>query len=165
MSRLTKTMGAVRMVCFRRACKCYIILILLGVSSSFRTDADISGNLSLRERNLQRWEPSADSALDLSLDSGGQDWDQFETNKRLYGVQSSYNEDFYTTKIDKSHPEYAQRAAHAERIAREIEGGAAATGHVAEERGLKTVDDSGLDEEDKLVAFTCHDIKITNGCG
>ncbi|KAF2100946.1 hypothetical protein NA57DRAFT_74543 [Rhizodiscina lignyota] len=121
-----------------------------GVSNAFRTDADISGNAAARERNLQKWEPSADTSVDLSLESSGASgWDQFETNRRLYGVESNYDEEIYTTKIDKSHPLYAQRAANAERLAREIEGGTAANAHVAEERGLKPVDDSGLDEEDK----------------
>lgn len=55
----------------------------------------------------------------------------------------------YTTKIDRSRPGYAKIAAEAERKAREIEGSSAMNAHVAEERGVKSLDDSGLDEEEK----------------
>ncbi|EON68877.1 hypothetical protein W97_08135 [Coniosporium apollinis CBS 100218] len=122
-----------------------------GASSGFKIDTDISGNVAFRERDLQRWEPAPDSsAVGLSLDeSGNAGWDQFETNKRLFAVESSYDENLYTTTIDRSNPLYKQRAAHAERIAREIEGSSATNIHVAEERGNSLVDDSGANEEEK----------------
>jgi PAB1-binding protein PBP1 len=124
----------------------------LGSASAFRTDADISGNLAVRERNLQRWEPGADNNMDLALDdSGSAGWDQFAANERLYGIKTSYDENLYTTSIDKSDPKYRQIAAKAERLAREIEGSSAMNAHVAEERGGAMVDDSGFDEEDKYV--------------
>ena len=87
--------------------------------------------------------------MNLSLGDGGQNWDQFETNARLYGVQSDYDESYYTTTIDKTNPRYKEIAAEAERIAREIEGSSAMNAHVAEERGVKPLDDSGIDEEMK----------------
>jgi len=57
----------------------------------------------------------------------------------------------YTTAIDKSHPQYKERMAAAERKAREIERSAAVTSHVAEERIMDFVggDDRNGDEEDK----------------
>ncbi|KAL8740339.1 MAG: hypothetical protein Q9190_006949 [Brigantiaea leucoxantha] len=119
-----------------------------GVNSGFRTDADISGNLTLRERNLQRWEPSAETDIDLSLESTDSSWDQFQANEQRFGLKSDYDENMYTTRIDKSHPEYRHRAAEAERIAREIEGNQADNAHVREERGIGNNDD-GLDEEEK----------------
>lgn len=76
-------------------------------------------------------------------------WDQFAANERLHGVKTDYDENIYTTTIDRSHPLYKQRQANADRIAREIEAGSALSAHVAEERGLAVPDDSGLDEEDK----------------
>ncbi|KAF2399208.1 hypothetical protein EJ06DRAFT_479164 [Trichodelitschia bisporula] len=118
-----------------------------GVSSTFKTDADISAGFAPRERELQKWEPSPDHAVDMSLDAKEGTWDQFETNKRLYGVESNYDESFYTTTIDKSNPRYHEQAARADRIAREIEGSATNNSHVAEERGLRTADDA--DEESK----------------
>ncbi|KAI9664627.1 MAG: hypothetical protein M1821_006073 [Bathelium mastoideum] len=119
-------------------------------SSSFRTDSDITGTAAARERNLQRWEPGVGSSTDLSLDdSNSTGWNQFEANERLYGVTTSYDENLYTTSIDRSDPKYSQMAAKAEKLAREIEGSNAMNSHVAEERGGRNVDDAGLDEEDK----------------
>ncbi|KAI9714341.1 MAG: hypothetical protein M1820_000302 [Bogoriella megaspora] len=121
-----------------------------GVASSFKTDADISGNLAVRERNLQRWAPSADSNVDLSLEgAGAAGWDQFEVNDRLFGVKTSYDEHHYTTRIDKTDPSYSEKAARAAKIAREIEGSAPMNAHVAEERNGSNPLDSGIDEEDK----------------
>ncbi|KAH8695699.1 hypothetical protein GQ44DRAFT_634871 [Phaeosphaeriaceae sp. PMI808] len=119
-------------------------------TSGFRTDTDISGNAAIRERDLQKWEPS-ELDQDLSLDSTGRstDWDQFSTNERLFGVKSNYDETFYTTTINRSDPQYAQRAARAEKIAREIEASSALNPHVREERGGHTTTDEGGDEEDK----------------
>ncbi|KAF2809728.1 uncharacterized protein BDZ99DRAFT_388593 [Mytilinidion resinicola] len=118
--------------------------------SSFRTDADISGNLAIRERNLQRWEPSSDAHEGLTLEESGKaTWDQFATNQQRFGVESTYDESIYTTTIDRSNPLYQERAARAERIAREIETSSTLNSHVNEERGNANVDDSGVDEEEK----------------
>ncbi|KAF1810253.1 hypothetical protein P152DRAFT_451346 [Eremomyces bilateralis CBS 781.70] len=120
-----------------------------GTPGAFKTDADISGNLAMRERNLQRWEAEPNDNVQLSLDDKSHGtWDQFEANERLYGAKSDYDENIYTTKIDRSHPLYKQRVAQADRIAREIESSGALTSHVAEERGLSQADD-GADEESK----------------
>jgi hypothetical protein len=125
------------------------LLTLIG-ASRFKTDTDISRGFSARERDLQKWEPGPITSVDLSLgNANGKPWDQFEANERLYGLKTNYDESFYTTVIDKAHPEYEQRAAHAERLAREIEGSASMNAHVAEERGLKLPDDHGEDEEEK----------------
>lgn len=120
-----------------------------GISSGLRTDTEISGNQTGRERELQKWEGSADTAVDLAFDQPGAGWDQFEANANLFGVQTDYDENIYTTTIDKTNPRYKEIEATAERIAREIESSNVMNAHVAEERGLKPVDDSGLDEEMK----------------
>ena len=120
-------------------------------ASGFRTDTDISGKLELRERNLQKWEPS-EVDPNMTLESTGRtgDWDQFATNERMFGVKSNYDENLYTTTINKNDPQYAERAARAEKIAREIEGSSATNSHVREERAsYNPLDDQGLDEEDK----------------
>ncbi|KAI9802405.1 MAG: hypothetical protein M1825_002787 [Sarcosagium campestre] len=124
-----------------------------GTASGFRTDADISGNLALRERTLQRWQPSGETDVDLSLEGNSGKWDQFEINNRLFGVKSDYDENFYTTVIDRSAPDYGQREAAAARLAREIESGATSNAHLAEERGQSVGDDSGANEEDKYSAL------------
>ena len=120
-----------------------------GTSASFRTDADISGNLGPRERNLQRWEAPPVSSVDMSLESAtGGEWDQFKANEQMFGVKSDYDENIYTTRIDRSNPHYAMREREAARIAREIEADVSSNPHVREERGQK---DEDLDEESKCV--------------
>lgn len=120
-------------------------------TAGFRTDTDISGHMAVRERNLQKWEPAeTDSNLSLESSSRMNDWDQFAANERMFGVKSNYDENFYTTTINKNDPQYAQRAARAEKLAREIESSTALNSHVREERGGQApIDDAGGDEEDK----------------
>ncbi|EMD60139.1 hypothetical protein COCSADRAFT_40571 [Bipolaris sorokiniana ND90Pr] len=119
-------------------------------TSGFRTDTDISGKMAFRERDLQKWEPSeVDPSLTLESTARTTEWDQFSTNERLFGVKSNYDETFYTTTINKNDPQYAERAARAEKIAREIEGSTATNAHVREERGGYSAADDNGDEEDK----------------
>lgn len=105
---------------------------------------------------MQRWVPDESVPANMSLESAniqshGAAWDQFAANEALFGLKTDYDENIYTTRIDKSHPEYNKRYAAADRKAREIESSVASNRHVAEERVRDnlTVDDSGLDEEDK----------------
>lgn len=125
--------------------------ILLGAFAGFRTDTDISGNLAIRERTLKRWEPAADDTADMSLESSTDlsGWDQFETNERMFGGKSNYDESFYTTTINRADPTYKQKEADAARIAREIEGTDADNVHIREERGLAPTGGTGEDEEEK----------------
>ncbi|TKA49201.1 hypothetical protein B0A54_01277 [Friedmanniomyces endolithicus] len=120
-------------------------------TGSFRTDTEISSRQTAmpQERQLQRWDDSADTDIDMSLDSGETGWDQFATNEKLYGVRTTYDENIYTTAIDRRDPRYKQREAEAARIAREIEGSSAANAHVAEERLRDAGKDDGRDEEEK----------------
>lgn len=128
-------------------------LLMCYPGGGFKTDSDISGNIATRERELRRWQPEEAPENGLSLDdqrSGpNQGWDQFEANKRLFGIDSKFDENAYTTTLDRSHPQYQQREAKAAKIAADIEGQASTSAHVAEERGLNVPDDSGMDEEDK----------------
>ncbi|KAI0900746.1 hypothetical protein F4806DRAFT_491634 [Annulohypoxylon nitens] len=131
--------------------------------NNFRTDSAISTTPRPgRERVLQPWVgPSSSDGLDLSLEksSGGGAWDQFAANERQFGIKSTYDENIYTTAIDKSHPQYKERVAAAEKKAREIERSTATTAHVAEERVMDYVggDDAGGDEEDKYSGVKRHD--------
>lgn len=54
---------------------------------------------------------------------GSKDWDQFETNRRLFNVSTTYDENLYTKRIDHNSVT-AEQLARAERLAREIEGSA-----------------------------------------
>lgn len=58
-------------------------------------------------------------------------WDQFETNKALFGVETTFNEELYTTKLERG-PQMREREREAWRIAREIEGQTTRNPHVAE---------------------------------
>lgn len=62
-------------------------------------------------------------------------WNQFQVNQDRFGVTTSFDEDLYTTKLDKSRSKFSQ--ADADRIANEIEGQVSGNAHVAEERGAE----------------------------
>ncbi|KAL2024312.1 hypothetical protein VTK56DRAFT_8794 [Thermocarpiscus australiensis] len=123
-----------------------------GNRSSFRTDAAISNSRLAGERPLKAWVPDTGYEVDGSLEKSGSTgtWDQFAENERLFGLKTDYDENFYTTVIDKSHPQYKERMAAAEKKAREIERSVPTTAHVAEERVMDFVGgDDQRDEEDK----------------
>nr|KYP63669.1 Ataxin-2 isogeny [Cajanus cajan] len=125
-------------------------------------------------RELQRWVPDEDDPQCPELENifdgpWNRGWDQFETNETLFGVKSTFNEEIYTTKLEKG-PKTRELEKQALKIAREIEGEETEDLHLAEERGLyhnfdideetrfssvyrgKGVDDIGYDEnEDKLL--------------
>lgn len=127
----------------------------------FRTDSSIGSGHQIGQRALQPWSGgggASDSdtfgslgALENKNSGGGDKWDQFSANEQLFGLKTDYDENIYTTQIDKSHPKYKERMAAADRKAREIERSAATTSHVAEERIMDFVggNDRGGDEEDK----------------
>jgi PAB1-binding protein PBP1 len=58
-------------------------------------------------------------------------WDQFETNATLFGVKSTFNEEIYTTKLERG-PHMSELEKHASRVAREIEGEDTRDIHLAE---------------------------------
>jgi len=126
--------------------RCVHDLMEAGLGSTFRTDAEISGNLSIRERELQRWEPGPATQTDLSLGGEGPSsigaWDQFAANKQLYNVQSDYNEEMYTTSIDRANPRYRELERKAAQMAREME-------RDTDSKKANVDVDVGLDEEDK----------------
>eukprot|EP00542_Grammatophora_oceanica_P018455 CAMPEP_0194032806 /NCGR_PEP_ID=MMETSP0009_2-20130614/5667_1 /TAXON_ID=210454 /ORGANISM="Grammatophora oceanica, Strain CCMP 410" /LENGTH=803 /DNA_ID=CAMNT_0038673355 /DNA_START=131 /DNA_END=2542 /DNA_ORIENTATION=- len=74
------------------------------------------------------------------------EWDQFKANEELFDVKASYDENLYTTELDKSQVDRSKMR-EAERMAREIETTASANIHVAEERNQ--VAEGDFDEEDR----------------
>jgi len=95
---------------------------------AFRTDTDISAKKGLgRERELQAWVPSNDVhpvslGDDETFGTNGGSWDQFTVNEQLFGVKASFDEEVYTTKLDRSAPDFKERERQAQRIAAEIMG-------------------------------------------
>ncbi|KAF5359437.1 hypothetical protein D9756_003474 [Leucocoprinus leucothites] len=124
---------------------------------TFRTDTDISQKKPNqgRERELQMWQPDNDAPpLAGDDDTFGHSasntaWDQFAVNEKLFGVTGGFNEDDYTTKLDRNAAGFKEREIEAQRIAAEILGVATNNPHIREERGL---DDSSVGEEDKYGA-------------
>lgn len=49
-------------------------------------------------------------------------WDQFETNARLFGTKTNYQEELYTTKLNRNGPDYKKREKEADKLANEIMG-------------------------------------------
>jgi PAB1-binding protein PBP1 len=54
--------------------------------------------------------------------SHGAGWDQFETNKKMFGVTTSFDEDLYTTKIDRTAADFKEKERKAQALADEIMG-------------------------------------------
>lgn len=48
------------------------------------------------------------------------EWDQFEANRKLFGVEPTFDVDEYACSIDRSAPEYASTEVHAEKVARQL---------------------------------------------
>lgn len=74
------------------------------------------------------------------------EWDQFKANQELFNVNATFDENLYTTELDKSQID-SKKIAEAERIAREIEKTASTNIHIAEERGH--ILETDFDEEDR----------------
>jgi len=121
---------------------------------TFKTDSAISGKTGeIFERQLQKWEPEKgnyDVSLELT-DDGNEKWDQFETNEKLFGITTDYDEELYTTVLDRTKSDFKKREQEAIKIAAEIEKASTENIHLAEERG-QIIDESDMDEEDRYGA-------------
>jgi hypothetical protein len=111
------------------------------ITLAFRTDTDISASSNGRapQRELHAWKPETSSPTasgappQFGKEGGGDDvtfgstaqngsWDQFSANEQLFGVTATFDEDIYTTKLDRSAPDFKERERKAARIASEIMG-------------------------------------------
>ncbi|CAG8493176.1 3224_t:CDS:10, partial [Cetraspora pellucida] len=114
----------------------------------FRTDSDISGRNEIRERELHKWTP--DETGEAMKESANASWDQFAVNEQLFGLKTDYNEEIYTTKLDRSKADYKERERKAINLANEITRESTTNTHMLEERG-HIVEDQ-MDEEDRYGA-------------
>ncbi|RIA96057.1 hypothetical protein C1645_755905 [Glomus cerebriforme] len=128
-----------------------------GAGSGFRTDTDISGRSEIRERELHKWTPDESGELmkgledDINSDSGNTSWDQFAANEQLFGIKTDFNEEIYTTKLDRSRADFKERERQAIAIANEITRSSTTNVHLLEERGF-IVEESQMDEEERYGA-------------
>ncbi|CAO3597290.1 unnamed protein product [Absidia cylindrospora] len=132
---------------------------------SFKTDMDISGKGEIKERELHKWNPELPDgdvleSLEEGLTSGdgGGSWDQFAANEKLFGLKTDFDEELYTTRLDRSAPDYKDREKWAIEKANEIQRSTTNNPHMLEERNLTSADDSGMDEEDRYGAVV-RDVK------
>ncbi|MCD7449228.1 Polyadenylate-binding protein-interacting protein 3 [Datura stramonium] len=121
------------------------------------TDSCISQSRHIEvERQLERWVPDDDAPECPELDNifdghWNRGWDQFEANETLFGVKSTFDEDLYTTKLERG-PQMSELEKEALRIAREIEGEDTRDLHLAEERGIQLHENLEVDEETRFSA-------------
>ncbi|XP_022955708.1 polyadenylate-binding protein-interacting protein 3-like isoform X2 [Cucurbita moschata] len=106
------------------------------------------------ERELKPWVPDDDDPQFPELDNifdgpWNRSWDQFEVNEKLFGVRSTFDEELYTTKLERG-PQTRELEKEASRIAREIEGEDTEDLHLAEERGIDLHDKFDIDEETRF---------------
>lgn len=103
------------------------------------------------ERELEPWVPDEDDPQCPDLENifdkhRNRGWNQFEANEALFGVKSTFNEELYTTKLEKG-PLTRDLEKEALRLAREIENEETYDLHLAEERGLHLGENFDIDEE------------------
>ncbi|KAL0354496.1 UNVERIFIED_CONTAM: Polyadenylate-binding protein-interacting protein 3 [Sesamum radiatum] len=105
-------------------------------------------------RELEHWVPDENDPGCPELDNifdgpWNRGWDQFEVNETLFGVKSTFNEELYTTKLERG-PQMRELEREALRIAREIEGEDTLDFHLAEERGIQLDGYLEMDEETRF---------------
>lgn len=138
-------------------------------AKGLQTDADISASANVAQRELQPWAPDnpvdGPSRPNGTSNGGGGDsetfgtatanipWDQFETNARLFGTKTSYQEEMYTTKLNRAGSDFKKREKEAEKLASEIVNQTAGNAHLAEERN-QVVEDWSKNEEEKYSGVT-----------
>ncbi|KAL6491748.1 Polyadenylate-binding protein-interacting protein 3 [Orobanche gracilis] len=105
-------------------------------------------------RELEPWIPDENDPVCPELDNifdgpWNRSWDQFEANATLFGVKSTFNEELYTTKLERG-TQMRELEREATRLAREIEGEDTHDLHLAEERGIQLHGNLEIDEETRF---------------
>ncbi|XP_062083497.1 polyadenylate-binding protein-interacting protein 3-like [Humulus lupulus] len=106
------------------------------------------------ERELEPWVPDEDDPQCPELENifyghWNRGWDKFTANEALFGVKSTFDEELYTTKLERG-PKTRELEKEAQRIAREIEGEDTRDPHLAEERGFLLSGNLDIDEETRF---------------
>lgn len=123
--------------------------------SGFKTDAEISKQSFRREGSFEEYndneggDPDLHGTLEDLGRSKGSKFNQFEVNKSRFGVVSTYDNDLYTTKLEKDEF-YMENEAIAAQIEKEIESQPVKNKHIEEERGLLKNQNPDENEEFKF---------------
>ena len=134
-----------------------VFLLEFLIKSQFVLDSQISKKNSnkTKEEKLVKYEIKEEDKnnkyINQSLeDEENVDWDQFELNKKVYNVVSTYDENLYTTKLDKNKITEEEKI-FADKMYNEIMNSNKDEKniHVLEDRGIIKQKDNDLDEEDK----------------
>ena len=123
----------------------------------FKLDSDISNinntYSSNAEEKLVKYEVKEEDKniyMNKKLeDDEDENWDQFELNKKMYNVVSTYDENLYTTKLDKNKITEEDKK-YADKMYKEIMSSSNNENdiHILEDRGIIQQNDD-FDEEDK----------------
>ena len=122
---------------------------LQNANTTMNIDGEITTGASGYGRKLQSaeaWLTSGNVSgnMDENEEGNGKKWDQFAVNAEKFGVANTYDENLYTTKLDKSKMS-AKQIRDADMLAKEIERMTSSNVHMNEERGRAVSD--GRDEE------------------
>lgn len=150
-----------------------------GKGDAFRTDSEISSTQNDKSRDLvaagSAWTSGGSagkaSRADVMLGDSPRkpiaplrgnigEWDQFRANEELFNVQATFDENLYTTELDKSSIDRA-KIKEAERLAREIETTVSSNIHIADERNQTVLGD--YDEEDRYSGVLTETLQTRNG--
>ena len=125
-------------------------------NNEFFSDSQISKKhyKSKKEEKLVKFElkeEDKDKYLNQKLeDENDENWDQFELNKKMYNVVSTYDENLYTTKLDKNKISEEDKK-YADKMYKEIMSSSKneKNVHILEDRGIIKQKDDEFNEEDK----------------
>ena len=112
-------------------------------------EGDAADGVGLLEDPTMRSNKNGGKGSSWAGNSSAAGWDQFAANKSKFNVDTTFDENLYTTAIDKNASGGISEA-EAARIAREIMSQDSSNIHVQEERGLRVTAD--YDEEDRYGA-------------
>ena len=126
-------------------------------NNTFKVDSQISKKSinKIKEEKLVKYEIKPEDKNNKYINQTLEDeedtnWDQFELNKKVYNVISTYDENLYTTKLDKNKITEEDKK-FADKIYNEImkTNKDEKNVHILEERGVLQQKDNDMDEEDK----------------
>ena len=126
-------------------------------NNAFIVDSQIAKkNINIKkEEKLVKYEIKAEDKNNKYINQTLEDeedtnWDQFELNKKVYNVTSTYDENLYTTKLDKNKITEEDKK-FADKMYNEImnTNKDEKNVHILEDRGVIQQKDNDMDEEDK----------------